>query len=49
MISQKNLDKFFIQTNINVLKENILLKNYFHLKYNKNYVGGLCIKIRFIC
>jgi hypothetical protein len=29
---QKNLNKFFIQTNISVLKNNILLKNYFHLK-----------------
>ncbi len=25
MISQKNLDKFFIQTNISVLKKNVLL------------------------
>jgi hypothetical protein len=29
---KKHLDKFFIQTNINVLK------NYFHLKDDKNYV-----------
>jgi hypothetical protein len=32
MISQKNQDKCFIQTSISVLKKNILLKIYFHLK-----------------
>jgi hypothetical protein len=42
------MDKFFIQTNINVLKKNILLKKYFHLKNDKNYVGGFWIKIHFI-
>jgi hypothetical protein len=42
VISQKQLDKFFIQMNINVLKF------YFQLKNDKNYVGGLCIKIHFI-
>ncbi len=35
--------KFFIQTNIT------MLKNYFRLKYNKNYVEGLCIKMHFRC
>jgi hypothetical protein len=45
VISQKHLDKFFIQMSISMLKKNILLKNYFHLKDNKNYVGGLCIKM----
>ncbi len=41
--------KFFIQTNINVLKQNILFINHFDLKDDKNYVGGgLCIKIHFI-
>jgi hypothetical protein len=49
MISQKNLDKFFIETNISVFKKNVLLKNYFLLKDDKNYAGGLCIKIHFIC
>ncbi len=48
VISQENLDKFFIWTNISVLKKTILLKFYFHLKDDKNYVGGLCIKIHFI-
>jgi hypothetical protein len=33
MISQKNQDKFFIQMNISVWRKNILLKNYFNLKY----------------
>jgi len=42
---KKHLDKFFIKTNISVLKKNILLKNYFHLKDDKNYIGGLCIKM----
>ncbi len=49
VISQKNLETFFIQTSKSVLKKNILLKNYFLLKDDKNYVGGLCIKIHFIC
>jgi hypothetical protein len=31
------------------VEKNILLKNYFHLKDNKSYVGGLHIKINFIC
>jgi hypothetical protein len=44
VISQKKMDKFFIQMSINVLKKNISFKNYFHLKDDKNYVGGLCIK-----
>jgi len=44
VISQKNIDKFLIQTSINVLKKNILLKIYFHLKNDKNYVEGLCNK-----
>ncbi len=43
------MDKFFIQMNISVLERNILLKNEFHLKDDKNYVGGLYIKICFIC
>jgi len=30
-----------------VLTKNILLKNYFHLEDDNNYVGGLCIKIHF--
>jgi hypothetical protein len=47
--TKKHLDKFFIQTNISVLKKNILLRNYFHLKDEKNYVEGLYIKIHFIC
>jgi len=38
---KKHIDKFFIQTSISVLKKNILLKNYFHLKDNKNYLKGL--------
>ncbi len=38
---KKHLHKFFIQINIRVLKENILLKNYFHLKKYKNCFGGL--------
>jgi hypothetical protein len=42
---KKHLDKFFIQTSINVLKENILLKIYFHTKNDNNYVGSLCIKM----
>jgi hypothetical protein len=42
---KKHLDKFFIQTNTSVLKKKNLLKNYFHLKDDNNYVGGLCIKI----
>jgi hypothetical protein len=46
---KKHLDKFFIEMNINMLKKNILLKNYFHLKEDKNYVGGLWVKIHFIC
>jgi len=42
VISQKRkIDRFFIQTNIIMLK-NYLLKNYSHLKNNKNYFGGLC-------
>ncbi len=44
---KKHLDKFFIQTSISVLKTNIMLKIYFHLKDDKNYVRGLCIKIEF--
>jgi hypothetical protein len=39
------MNKFFIQTNISMLKKNILLKIYFHLKDNKNYVEGLYVKI----
>ncbi len=35
--------KFFIQKKI------IMLKNYFQFKDNKNYVGGLYIKIHFTC
>jgi hypothetical protein len=46
---KKHLEEFFIQMNISVLKKNILLKNYFHLKVDKNYVEGLYIKIHFIC
>jgi exonuclease VII large subunit len=46
VISQENMDKVFIQTSISVLKKTILL--YFHLKDDKNYVGGFCIKIHFI-
>jgi len=38
------MDKFSIQMNIFVLKKNILLKIYFHLKDDKNCVGGPCIK-----
>jgi hypothetical protein len=34
------MDKFSIQMNICVLKKNILLKIYFHLKDDKNCVGG---------
>jgi hypothetical protein len=49
VISQKNMDKFFIRMNISVLKKNILLKKYFHFKDDKNYVGGLYTKIHFIC
>jgi hypothetical protein len=49
VISQKKMDKFFIQMSLNVLKKNISFKNYFHLKDDNNYVGGLCIKIHFIC
>jgi hypothetical protein len=30
------------------VEKNILLKNYFHLKDDKNYVGGICIKFHFI-
>jgi len=30
---------------ISVLKKNILLKSYFYLKDDKDYVGGLCIKM----
>jgi hypothetical protein len=41
---KKHLDKFFIQKSISVLKKYILLKKYFHLKDDNNYVGGLCIK-----
>jgi hypothetical protein len=41
------MDKFSIQMNISVLKENILLKNYFHLKKNENYVEFFNIKINF--
>jgi hypothetical protein len=49
VISQKNLDKFFFQMGISVLKKNILLKSYFYLKDDKDYVGSLFIKIHFIC
>jgi hypothetical protein len=38
------MDKFSIQMNICVLKKNILLKIYFHLKEDKNCIGGPCIK-----
>jgi hypothetical protein len=48
-LKKTHLDKFFIRMNISVLKKNILLKNYFHLKNDKNYVGGLYIKIYFTC
>jgi hypothetical protein len=41
---KKQLNKFFIQMNISVLKKNILLRNYFHLKDDKNDVGDLYIK-----
>jgi hypothetical protein len=34
---------------MNVLKKNILLKIYIHLKDNKNYIKGLYVKIHFIC
>jgi hypothetical protein len=47
--TKKHIDKFFIQMNISVLKKNSLLKIYFHLKDDKNYVGQFCIKIHFIC
>jgi hypothetical protein len=33
---KKHLNKFFIQMSINVLKKNMLLKHYFHLKDDKN-------------
>jgi hypothetical protein len=46
---KKHMDKIFIQMNINVLKKNTLLKNYSHLKDDKNYVKRFCIKINFIC
>jgi hypothetical protein len=42
--TKKNLNKFSIQMSIS-----ILLKNYFHLKDNKNYVEGICIEIHYIC
>jgi hypothetical protein len=46
---KKYLDKFFIQMNISVLEKIILLKNYFHLKDDKNYVVGFYIKTHFVC
>jgi hypothetical protein len=38
---KKHLNKFFIQMNISVLKKNILLKDYFHLKDDKNCCKSL--------
>ncbi len=35
--------------NISVLKKNILLKTYFHLKPNKNYFESFYTKIHLIC
>jgi len=49
VISQKNIwMRFFIQTSIIIIIFK-LLKFYFHLKDNKNYARGLCIKIHFTC
>jgi hypothetical protein len=41
----KTFGQIFIQIIISVSEKNILLRYYFHLKYNKNNVGDLCIKI----
>jgi hypothetical protein len=34
---------------LNDVEKKSLLKKYFHLKDNKNYVGDLCIRIHFTC
>jgi hypothetical protein len=49
VISQKTFGQAFHSNEHKFVEKNILLKNYFHLKDNKNYVGGLCMKFHFIC
>jgi hypothetical protein len=49
VISQKTFGQVFDSNEHKYVEKNKFLKNYFHLKDKKNYVGGLCIKIHFIC
>ncbi len=44
---KKTSREIFHSNEQSVLKKNILLKNYFHLNDNKNYVGGLCIEFHY--
>jgi len=49
VISQKTFGQVFHSNEHKCVEKNIFLKNYFHLKDEKNYVKNLCIKIHFIC
>jgi len=49
VISQINLDKFFISNEHKCVEKKYLLKIYFHLKDNKKNIKGFYIKIHFIC
>ncbi len=49
VITQKSSGQVFHSNEHKRVEINILLKIYFHLKDDKNYVGGLAIKIHFIC
>ncbi len=50
VISEKTFgfDVFHLNKH-NYVEKTIVLHNYFHLKDNKNYVEGLCVKIHFTC
>jgi hypothetical protein len=49
VISWKTFEQIFHSNEHKCVEKNNLLKNYFHSKDDKNYVGVLCIKINFIC
>ncbi len=49
VISQKTFGQVFYSNKHKCEEKKHFVKNYFHLKNDKNYVGSLCIKIHFIC
>ncbi len=49
VISQKTYGQVFHSNKHKCVEKKHLLKNYLHLKVDKNYVGGICIKLHFIC